>query len=157
VVINVQMTGEKEPFSKGTLGAGSLGGSAVGTLTLNPDNDTISWLLTYNNIQGTAFTGFHIHGQATTTQNVGIFRGFPTPTAQTPPSGLLSGSIDTTFDPDLGNKIDTILGAGLERWYVNLHTTAFPGGAVRSQLPEPTTLTLLACGAMGLMIRRRKI
>ena len=156
VVINVEMTGEKEPFANGTLGAGSLGGSAVGTFTLNPDNDTISWLLNYNNIQGTSFTGFHIHGPATTTQNTSVYRGLPTP-SQLPPSGTLSGSIDTTFDPDLGNKIDNIIGTGLEKWYVNLHTTSFPGGAVRSQLPEPTTLTLLSVGAMGLLIRRGKI
>jgi len=157
IVIPVDMTGEKEPFSNGTLGAGSLGSHATGTFTIDPDADTISWLLDYNSIQGSSFTGFHIHGPASTTQNVGVYRGFPTPGGNPSAGGQLSGTIDKVFDPDLGNKIDTILGAGLQNWYVNLHTNIFGGGAVRSQLPEPATLTLLACGAMGLMIRRRKI
>jgi hypothetical protein len=159
-VIQVDMTGEKEPFSNGTLGNGSLGSHATGTVTLDPDNDTISWLLQTTPIQGTSFTGFHIHGPipvaATTTTNVGVYRGFPTPSGNPGTPMTLSGTIDLAFDADLSNKIDNILG-NLNGAYINLHTNAFPGGAVRSQLPEPTTLTLLACGAMGLMMRRRKI
>lgn len=162
VVINVDMTGEKEPFANGTLGNGSLGSHATGTVTLNPDNDTISWLLNTTAIQGTSFTGFHIHGPvptpATLTTNVGVYRGFPTPAGNPGTPMTISGSIDpiSISDPDLGNKIDNILG-NLTGSYINLHTTAFTGGAVRSQLPEPATLTLLAIGAMGLLVRRRTI
>ena len=157
VVINVDMTGEKEPFSNGTLGAGSLGSHATGTVTLDPDADTISWLLQTTPIQGNSFVGFHIHGPATTTQNVGVYRGFPTPSGNPGTPMTLSGSIDKVFDPDLGNKIDNILATGLDRWYINLHTDTFGGGAVRSQLPEPASLTLLAVGAIGLLRRRRSI
>jgi CHRD domain-containing protein/PEP-CTERM motif-containing protein len=160
VVISVDMTGEKEPFANGTLGNGSLGSHATGTVTLDPDNDTISWLLNTTTIQGSSFTGFHIHGPipvaATTTTNVGVYRDSPTPGTNPGTPQTLSGTIDLAFDSDLGNKIDNILG-NLNGAYINLHTNTFPGGAVRSQLPEPTTLTLLACGAMGLLMRRRKI
>jgi len=160
VVINIDMTGEKEPNGSGGLNGGSLGSHATGTLTLDPDADKISWFLETTAISGTSFTGFHIHGPvptpATLTTNVGVYRGFPTPSGNPGTPMTLSGSIDLTFDPDLGNKIDNILG-NLTGAYINLHTNTFGGGAVRSQLPEPATLTLLACGAMGLMIRRRKI
>ena len=160
VVINVDMTGEKEPNGSGVLGAGSLGSHATGTVTLDPDADTISWFLQTTAIQGTSFTGFHIHGPvptpATLTTNVPVYRGFPTPAGNPGTPMTISGSIDLSFDADLGNKIDNILG-NLTGSYINLHTNTFGGGAVRSQLPEPATLSLLACGAMGLMIRRRKI
>src|SRR5436190_9127255 len=98
VVINVDMTGEKEPNGSGGLNAGSLGSHATGTVTLNPDNDTISWLLNTTAIQGTSFTGFHIHGPvptpATLLTNVGVYRGFPTPAGNPGTPMTLSGSID---------------------------------------------------------------
>jgi hypothetical protein len=42
-------------------------------------------------------------------------------------------------------------------WYYNIHTTFDTGGEIRGQVvPEPATMGLLACGAIGLLIRRRR-
>src|ERR1044072_7135883 len=99
VVINVDMTGGKEPNGSGGLNAGSLGSHATGTVTLDPDNDTISWFLNTTAIQGTSFTRFHIHGPvpnpATLLTNVPVYRGFPTPSGNPGTPMLISGSIDT--------------------------------------------------------------
>ena len=155
--INVTMTGQAEPFVNGTLGAGDLGASANASYTFDPDADTISWLVNYNGLQGSSLTGFHIHGpNATPTSTNAVYRGFTLNAGAVPPAGTLSGLLTTADDATLGSKIDTIL-ANPSGFYVNIHTNMFPGGAIRAQLPEPTTLTLLACGAMGLMVRRRKI
>lgn len=43
-------------------------------------------------------------------------------------------------------------------YYVNLHTSVFPGGEIRGQLhlvPEPASLLTLA-GGLGLLLRRRR-
>jgi len=153
-VFNVTLTGAAE------VAAGMPGdpnGIGNGTYTFDPDADTISWILNYSNMNGTSFNGYHIHGPATTSQSVGVYRGFTINAGATPPNGTLSGTLTVTDDPALSTKIDTILAAP-HMYYVNLHSQPnFAGGAIRAQLPEPTTLTLLACGAMGLMIRRRKI
>jgi len=40
--------------------------------------------------------------------------------------------------------------------YDKFYQNVFPGGAIRSQLPEPATMTLLVCGVLGLSIRRKR-
>ena len=75
------------------------------------------------------------------------------------------------FSLPLGTpKTDTIVGLTSEQqtqllsglWYVNVHTTPFPGGEIRGQIvPEPSTLTLAALGLLGLIAygwrRRRQV
>src|SRR6266699_2307434 len=80
--INVTMTGFKEPSG------GDNGGTGNGSFTFDPDADTISWLLIYSCLQGSCWTGFHIHGpNATETGNFPVYRGFTITPGQTPPSG----------------------------------------------------------------------
>jgi hypothetical protein len=58
-------------------------------------------------------------------------------------SGLVSPLIGSTTITDAQ---ETQLLDGL--WYVNVHSTANPGGEIRGQVvPEPATLLLLAMGA----------
>ena len=63
---------------------------------------------------------------------------------------ILSGS---TVLSDQG-QIDDLL-AGL--WYINIHSSAFPGGEIRGQVdptivPEPSTITLVSAIAALLCI-----
>ena len=44
-------------------------------------------------------------------------------------------------------------------YYVNVHTSLFPGGEIRGQLglvPEPGTIVLIGTGALGLLAVARK-
>lgn len=126
---------------------------------------------------GTAATGFHIHGAASTTESgpVRVFldalpfaslnagstllvggNGVAAPSvAATAPSGTNAGHPAMSF-------IDMLQG-GLA--YVNVHTSLNPAGAVRGQLievaalvPEPASMALLlsGLGVLGLLARRRR-
>jgi hypothetical protein len=42
-----------------------------------------------------------------------------------------------------------------QRWYINVHSTTFPGGEIRGQIvlvPEPSTIALAVLGAGGLLL-----
>ena len=152
------MLGANEPNAAGQLGQGDPDGIATGTVTLDPNADTVTWDFNYSNISGAAISGFHIHGPgATPTTNVGIIIGFPL-SSTTVPNGTQTGTLMPGGSvTDLGTKIDQVL-ANPSQFYINLHSSGaggFPGGAVRATLPEPTALALLGITALGLLRRRR--
>ena len=146
--------------------------------------------VTYDNLAHTlrvqvAFAGLttgtvasHIHsatavpftGAAGVATQVPSFVGFPL--------GVTSGTFDNTLDLTLASSWNpafiaanggTTASAELAfvnigllqgRAYLNIHTTAFPGGEIRGFLqatPEPTTMLLLGTGlaSLGAMVRRR--
>ena len=112
----------------------------------------------------TAIPGVGTAGVATTTPT---FAGFP--------AGVMSGSYDNTLDMTMASSfrgafitanggspasaeaaLYSSLLAGTA--YLNIHTTAFPGGEIRGFLqavPEPTSIGSLAIGAVGLLLGRR--
>ena len=154
---NLTLLGANEPNASGQLNQGDPDGIAVGSVTLDPGADMVTWDFTYDNISGAAISGFHIHGpNATPTTNTGIYIGFPLSSTATP-SGRQTGMLMTSDLADLGNRIDTVL-ANPGGFYVNLHSNGaggFPGGAVRATVPEPGALSLLALAGLAVLRRRR--
>ncbi len=125
-------------------GPGDPDGTATGTLSVNDSTGLISWDFEYFNI--TTPTLMHIH-KAPFGVPGGVFIGMGVGT-----SGGAGTLIDSVIHAPL-SQVSEILGdpAG---FYVNIHNTNFPGGAVRGQLPEPSSLALLGVGA--LLFRRRR-
>jgi hypothetical protein len=154
----INANGFNEVTAGGVPNQGDADGSAIGTITL--DNGTGSGLTGFATINlsialldGT-LSGHHIHqAPATTTGPIVIDFGNPnTILIGTPTAGILSGTIT-------GLPAGTITGvfADPTAFYYNLHSTSFPGGAVRNQLPvpEPASLGILTIGLAALIRRRR--
>ncbi len=129
--------------------------------TLLTTDDTYDFLLGALALTGVA-TAFHIHAPAPASANGPVVVN-------------LNSSLFTSLNVGgnlvvLGNDIAapnasflSNLSAGLA--YVNVHTSAFPGGEIRGQLlpvaavPEPATYALFGAGLglVGLFARRRAI
>lgn len=92
-------------------------------------------------------TAAHIHGPALPGFNGPVILPLTTSGGT---SGTLNG-VGTYTGPQI-----TDLLAG--KHYVNVHSTAFPGGEIRGQItvvPEPGTLAAIGLGAAALIRRRR--
>jgi len=139
---NVNLDGYNEVTSGGTPGQGDADGYGTATLMIDDVAGTISW-----NIQvfliDLPVIGAHIHNAASNT----------TGPVRVDFNSQLSGSGLVDSDPA------SVL-ANPTQWYVNVHTNAFPGGAIRGQLgtptPEPASLALLGAGALALLAARRR-
>ena len=160
--INLTLTGANEVSNTTPpqIGVGDPDGRAFGSLIFDPDADMVSWDFTYENIDGANISGFHIHGpDASLTTNKGIFLDMTPPPTTPTPGGRITGmrmAPDATY-PNLGAMIDQIL-ANRDGCYLNLHSAnpgGFPGGAVRAQLPEPASLSLLGVAGLSLLRRGR--
>lgn len=126
--------------------AGDPDGTASGTLTIDDSTGVISWSFTYANIATPS--AMHIHGpSAPAGTAAGVFVGLGVATTGGP--GTLISSVTTT--PENAAAIN----ANPSDFYVNIHNTPFPSGAVRGQLgtivPEPGALGLLGLGLLGLI------
>jgi hypothetical protein len=124
-------------------GPGDPDGAGVATLTLDGDSDLIAWVITVENIDLPAFSA-HIH-QAAAGVAGPIVISF---------GAVFSG---VTVDPDVDNVL-----ANPSNFYVDIHNSFFPGGALRGQLSpaqavaEPATLFLVSSGAAFSLAKARR-
>ena len=137
----VPLDGQQEVNAGGTPGQGDLDGSGTATLVIDDVANTISWNIVVSNI-ALPLAAAHIHGAPAGTNGSPVVDF----------SGQLTGS--SLLDADLVAVL-----ANPSNFYVNLHNSAFPAGALRGQLgtpvPEPVTLALLALAGGSLALRRR--
>jgi hypothetical protein len=121
------LTGRKEVDADGHRGAGDLNGR--GSFTAIVDGSKLCFGITVKNL-GSAPIAAHIHGRARPNQNAPIV--VPLTAPSTPDPGASSGCV--TVDPDLAQAILK----NPHKYYANVHTSQFPGGAIRGQLsPRP--------------------
>ncbi len=154
---------------------------ATGTAVVTMDLDLITLDVQFNfsGLTGTT-TAAHIHGPTATAGSgtAGVmtitpsFTGFPT--------GLTSGSYSQTYDltdsasynpaflsangPLLSDALNAFIFAMEDgKAYLNIHTTAFPGGEIRGFLiarpevvPEPGSVVLIGLCGTALAMRRRR-
>lgn len=124
------------------VGAGDPDGSGTAYLAIDNVANTISWNIIVSNITLPP-TGAHIHN-APAGVNGGVVVDF---------SSQLSGS--GLFDIDLANVL-----ANPVNFYVNIHNSNFPGGAIRGQLgapiPVPAAVWLFGGALAGLAVLKRR-
>ena len=125
-VFNVDLRAENEPNGAST--SESKGSAQLKVLA----DGTIAFLLTINNKSDESYTRAHIH-KAPAGSNGGIHwdlleAGVPVPSIDGQPSqlrGEARGRAAAVLADLLANP---------DQYYVNVHSTAFPGGAIRGQL-----------------------
>ena len=154
IVFNVNLNGANE--ITGGAASGDLNGSAIGTITLDAGSGgstaTASWNFTLANLATPPATDFHIHTGVATTQG-SVFIGFGVNTGA---GDILTATQFTGSRTGLSSANMTTVLANPAGFYLNIHNGEFPGGAVRGQVPEPSTaiLVLGSLGALGFRRRR---
>jgi hypothetical protein len=141
-------------------GDGRTGGGS-GTLVFDTELNT----LTFNDILWSGLSApannAHIHGPSGPfPDSAGVLYPLqPTYTTMGDTFGTLSGTlplVDGTGGFDLSDQLLQLYNG---EWYVNIHSTAFPGGEIRGHIliPEPSTWALLGLGTAVLAwgLRRR--
>lgn len=169
---NAQLSGANEnpPNASPATGVSTLFYDDFGTPAIGDDKYDFS--LSASGFTSSV-TGYHIHGLATPSQNAPVRVSLDAPPFESVFFGstrtLLVGGNDVTPPASIpaGNGFSEMtflsaLRAGLT--YVNVHSTAFPGGEARGQLnevaaiPEPETyaLMLAGLGLVGFAARLRR-
>ena len=96
--------------------------TATGRMDAVLDKTTrlLRWKLFYRGLTGAAIAG-HFHGPATASTSAGVALAF---------KGAVTSPMDGQATLTLEQMTDLLAG----RWYVNIHTMAFPAGEIRGQM-----------------------
>ncbi len=124
-------------------------GTGSGVITYDDATSELSWDISWGGLSGPVSV-MHFHGPAAPGSNAGV--------------QVNIGGISGTTSPTIGStNISAGQAADLlsDLWYINIHTSQFPGGEIRGQVllvPEPAGIALVAGGilAVGLLVRRRR-
>ncbi len=171
----VQLTGANESPANASLGFGA------GLVTIDTVLGTMRVQTTFGGLSGNV-SASHIHCCTGTagTGNAGV--ATPTPTFPGFPLGNTYGSYDQTFNMTLATSWNAAYitanggtpasafsafttGVAAGKAYLNIHSSAFPGGEIRGFLvpavaavPEPSTYALMLAGmaAVGWVARKRQ-
>jgi hypothetical protein len=134
-------------------------------ITINDTTNVISYQFTSFNLVG-SFTMAHIHRALAGVNGPVVYDLVPAadysgpvtfgPSINIPNSWALLGQNETNMSAGLG----ALINATPWNYYVNIHTSAFPGGEIRGQLapiPEASTWALMIAGLalVGWKLRRR--
>ncbi len=96
---------------------------ATGTMhgTLDRDTGVLTYDITYQGLSGPA-TAMHFHGPAAPGKNAGVQVPIHPPLASP-----VRGATPKLSDQQIKELLD-------DKWYVNIHTKAHPGGEIRGQV-----------------------
>ena len=110
-----ELKGSSEVPPNASKGTGSV------ALTYDPAEKKLSWTGSYSGLSGPVSVA-HFHGPAAAGKNAGIA------------VGVASGNLPASFEGSatLTDVQAADLAAG--RWYLNLHTAAYPAGEIRGQV-----------------------
>ena len=122
-------------------------GSGEAQMTYDDVTNELAWTIEFGGLLApTVAAHFHqappgVNGPIIVPVDLGAFAGAT--------AGTLTGSGAV---PDANEP--ALLSGG---WYLNIHTTMFPGGEIRGQvaIPEPALVGLLGLACAGLLLRRR--
>jgi hypothetical protein len=103
--------------------------SGTGTVsyTYRKSTKTLTYVVTWSGLTDSA-TAMHIHGLALRGQGAGVLQGFTLSTVQRRKEGTYTGNL--YFDELIMKEAELYAG----RYYLNLHSKAFPGGEIRAQI-----------------------
>lgn len=133
---NIVLNGAKERPANGSTA------TAVGIVGINTATNRVEVEVHYRGMDPTAA---HIHGFAGPDSNAGVVFTIPVPSGDTTTTGVLKGE---WVGPSEAQESLILKG----RSYINLHSSAFPGGEIRGQIEPQANKTpgLPGWAAIGL-------
>ena len=151
--------------------------AGTGTATFTLAGRILTMSGSFTGLTGTT-TMAHVHCCTATPRTGTVGVATTTPSFVGFPLGVTSGTFNVILDLDLASSYNAAFitanggtptsasvallnGMNTGRSYLNIHTSAFPGGEIRGfveVVPEPSTYALMGTGLMGLAmtVRRRR-